>query len=239
MFDGSITSSRHIPRWIPQNFPLPKKGVHRRRRTSRHYWQSCFAQGTMIDCWGKSCDFMYGCAIKSLESLRSIVSILYMYIIYIYIIYIYIYTVYLYHSFSGKCCSFFSLNNGSVGPWARRKKKAVTAEDTFAFGSGTKPYTAPCLKMLATHGYPQNQWFGTEDLDRFGTFFQHMCKDNFLGPMIRHPYGEWLSFWVNPQMSLVILFWHLVDSFELQSNSADGPQCSLIHYFSDLYTPEI
>ena len=31
--------------------------------------------------------------------------------------------------------------------------QAVTAEDTFAFGSGTKPYTAPCLKMLATHGY--------------------------------------------------------------------------------------
>jgi hypothetical protein len=92
--------------------------------------------------------------------------------------------------------------------------------------------------MLATHGYPQNQWFGTEDLDRFGTFFQHMCKDNFLGPMIRHPYGEWLSFWVNPQMSLVILFWHLVDSFELQSNSADGPQCSLIHYFQICTLPK-
>ena len=44
--------------------------------------------------------------------------------------------------------------------------QAVTAEDTFAFGSGTKPYTAPCQCWLPMGRNPKELKMFI-DVDRF------------------------------------------------------------------------
>lgn len=107
----------------------------------------------------------------------------------------------------------------ALRPWRRKiplpLARAPSPTQRLVWKCWKKPLLVPPKPMV---------WkFGTEDLDRFGTFFQHMCKDNFWGPMIRHPYGEWLSFWVNPQMSLVIPFCTWLKRYSVLSCSQIQP----------------